>query len=543
MACSTPDKTESEIDVIAEINGLTVSADHFRNAFKEYYYRTGQVLAPDPETREAILNTQFNTYVLAVHAMDEGIDEQEETINQLKAIERRVLTEEYLEQIILADLEVTVPELRAYYLRFNTQLRASHLFGRTKEQIDQYYQRLQNGESFEELAKEAFQNDYLANNGGDIGRFTTDDLDIAFENAAFALKEGEISEPVRTAQGYSIIKITDRVTKPIITESEFNQNRDQLESYVYKKKKELAIRDHLFNFSENVVLTESADELWETFDDNYALMTQKDPEFITNLYRSNTILANFKEFEFSQSQFVEEYLASSSAMLNSISDKASFINFIKGVAYRAYMVQGAKEAQIDDQELVQASIDETYYTYLANQVNRRIEASIDFTPAELFEAYQENRDNFYTPLQVSMQRIVLSDEDQANRLRGELTAGANFTEAVSTFTTNNEDRFTNGELGFQSIKEYGFNSTALARLEVGELSEVLQYSENEFHIYKMLDRMEAKPMSFAEAQPMVDQFLTRKKLQELRARLIEDVKEKHNAVVDLEKLNELTIQI
>ena len=47
----------------------------------------------------------------------------------------------------------------------------------------------------------------------DIGRFTTDELDIAFENQAFSMAIGDIF-PIQTAQGFSIIKLTDRVTRP-----------------------------------------------------------------------------------------------------------------------------------------------------------------------------------------------------------------------------------------------------------------------------------------------------------------------------------------
>ena len=156
VSCSSENKNAENI--LAEIDGLTVSEAHFLNAFKEYYYRTGQVLNPNPATRKAILDTEFNTYVLAVHAQDEGIDETEEAIQRRQSIEKRVITEEYLEQIILSDITPTEAELRDYFKRFNSLLRASHIYARTEEEIQSYYQRFQNGESFEEIAKEAFQN-------------------------------------------------------------------------------------------------------------------------------------------------------------------------------------------------------------------------------------------------------------------------------------------------------------------------------------------------------------------------------------------------
>ena len=86
-------------------------------------------------------------------------------------------------------------------------------------------------------------------------------------------------------------------------------------------------------------------------------------------------------------------------------------------------------------------------------------------------------------------------------------------------------------------------STKLASLKVGEISEVIHYETGRYHIYKCLGREEADGQSFEEARDQVNNFLTSKKLKSLRASTIEDVKKKHNAVIDTQKLKELTIQI
>src|SRR5690606_12949586 len=70
------DKVNDE-DVLAQIEDFYVSTTHFENAFREYYYRTGQVLTSDDQTKQAILNSEFNTYVLAVYAEDLHLNETE----------------------------------------------------------------------------------------------------------------------------------------------------------------------------------------------------------------------------------------------------------------------------------------------------------------------------------------------------------------------------------------------------------------------------------------------------------------------------------
>ncbi len=541
IQCSSVHKEDK--NVLAQINDLTVTTTHFENAFKEYYYRTGQVLKPDVSTKVAILNSQFNTYVLAVYAEDENLNETDEAIQNRKAIDRRVLNEEYLNQVILSNIDITEQRLRDYFLRFNTQLRASHIYAKDKSTIEEYYLRLQNGENFERLASEVFEIPYLAEHGGDIGRFTTDDMDIAFEEAAFSLKLGEISKPVQTAQGYSIIKVTDRVSKPLITENEFNQRRDQLYSYVLKKEKELKTRDHINNFLSNLVFSEAViSDLWRLISNNYEGMTNKSPEFISNL-SGNELLIKYDGFNFSINDFKEELLISNTGLLNTIKDENSFRRFIEGVAYRSYLFTEAKNYKIDEQVFVQESINETYLHYLSELANNHLRLSINNTEAELYSEYQINQDLFVKPLEINFARIVLDTEEKANWISNEINSGMDFSSLVDLYTLNNEDRFTAGELGFKSIKDFGFSSTELALLEPGEVSGVIQYSQNEYHLYKCIERIEPKALSFSQAHDLVNEYLIKKKLRSLRDKTIEEVKDKHNATVYLKKLQELAIQI
>jgi parvulin-like peptidyl-prolyl isomerase len=77
------------------------------------------------------------------------------------------------------------------------------------------------GVSFKELAKQVFTDTTLRNNGGSLGYITWGYTDPSFESVAYSLKVGEVSRPVNTAQGYSIIKVDDRIEDPFTTETEF----------------------------------------------------------------------------------------------------------------------------------------------------------------------------------------------------------------------------------------------------------------------------------------------------------------------------------
>lgn len=536
---------EEEKDVLAQINDLTVTTTHFENAFKEYYYRTGQVLSLDFETKKAILENEFNRYVLVVKAQDLGFDNSQIAKNQEQLIERKVLVEEYLDQKILSDVTVTEEDLREYYIRFNTTLTASHIYSRTQEGIHSFKERLDEGESFESIAKEAFKNPYLANNGGDIGRFTTDEMDVSFENKAFSMTIGQISEPVKTSQGYSIIKLTDRVVTPKLTEYDFAQKKNQLQSYVLKKKKEVKSREYLADFIQSTSLNnEILEQLWTSFSQQRELAINQDSEFLNRFTSRNELLAKNGNYEFSVSDFASEYRIDLATNVGTIHSLESLKAYITGITYRSYLYDRAKEEKIHEQFLVKRSIEETFYDYLVGLVEDDLYQSVQNTPAELFSEYSENKDLYVKPLELNLSRIVLSNESKAEELLHKLkNREMDFESAVIEYSINNEDRFLKGEQGMKSIKEYGFLAPKLSDLQKDDLSEVIEYQSGEFHIYKCNNRVEARYMVFNEAAPQVDIYLKKQKFRALKEKTIEDIKKQYNAMVDGAKLKELNFKI
>jgi foldase protein PrsA len=67
-------------------------------------------------------------------------------------------------------------------------------------------ERIKNGEKFGKLAKELSIDSGSAKRDGNLGYFGRGKMVKEFENAAFNLQAGQISEPVKTQYGYHIIK-------------------------------------------------------------------------------------------------------------------------------------------------------------------------------------------------------------------------------------------------------------------------------------------------------------------------------------------------
>lgn len=79
------------------------------------------------------------------------------------------------------------------------------------EKLEEIKERALAGEDFSELAKQYSDDETTRSEGGDLGWLPVDMLQIEqFRNLAFALKEGEISEPFKTAFGYHLVKMVEK---------------------------------------------------------------------------------------------------------------------------------------------------------------------------------------------------------------------------------------------------------------------------------------------------------------------------------------------
>lgn len=87
------------------------------------------------------------------------------------------------------------------------KIKASHILVEKHSQALEIYEMVQSGENFEKLARQ-FSTDASKKRGGNLGEFGRGVMVREFEKAAFSLKVGEISSPVKTQFGYHIIKRT-----------------------------------------------------------------------------------------------------------------------------------------------------------------------------------------------------------------------------------------------------------------------------------------------------------------------------------------------
>lgn len=88
-------------------------------------------------------------------------------------------------------------------------VRASHILVASEREADRIIDEIKKGKDFSEMAKR-YSSCPSGKSGGDLGFFGKGQMVKEFEDAAFSLKQGELSRPIKTQFGYHIIKVTAR---------------------------------------------------------------------------------------------------------------------------------------------------------------------------------------------------------------------------------------------------------------------------------------------------------------------------------------------
>ena len=270
-------------DVLARVNGEAVKKVDFDRLIKNLEVKANQPVPPDrrDEVYRRTLDELLTYTVLSqeirarkVTVTDAEVDSH---IQQLqtrfptedafkKALDARGMTLEKLKEDTRIDISInkmvetevasqqapSSAQVREFYdknpekFKQDEAVRASHILFRVDEHADPaakkkamdeaqaVLKQARAGADFAELAKK-HSADGSAQQGGDLNFFTRGQMVPAFDQAAFAMKPGEISDIVTTQFGYHIIKVTERRAASTVP---FEQVSDRIKEFLTEQQKQ-----------------------------------------------------------------------------------------------------------------------------------------------------------------------------------------------------------------------------------------------------------------------------------------------------------------
>ena len=216
LAVSTPLAVSSlpagaEDKVIVVINGHEIKTSEVEIAAEDIAMQLGDL--PAKLRYPFLIEYLVERHLLAQAAVKQGVADSEDYKSRLAFYQAKALRDAYFNESIKPS--VTDEEVKAAYekeaskIKVAERVRARHILVQTEKEAKDVLARLNKGEKFEDIAKQVSL-DGSKDYGGDLGYFSAEEMVPEFSKAAFSLKIGDISPPVKTDYGWHIIKLEDR---------------------------------------------------------------------------------------------------------------------------------------------------------------------------------------------------------------------------------------------------------------------------------------------------------------------------------------------
>jgi peptidyl-prolyl cis-trans isomerase C len=203
--------------VVARVGDVDVTEKDIAFAGEAFADELANV--PDAQRRGVTIDAVVNMRLLARAALDAGLDKTEDFATQLEFMRLQTLRNLYVSEVVSpgvteADMQEGYQTLVVGQHKPEEQVHARHILVETKETAEKIIQELKDGKAFEELAKQS--KDPSGQSGGDLGFFGRGQMVKPFEDAAFALEVGGITQaPVESQFGWHVIKVEEkRTTEP-----------------------------------------------------------------------------------------------------------------------------------------------------------------------------------------------------------------------------------------------------------------------------------------------------------------------------------------
>ncbi len=233
---------EKLVAQLASKQGVSVSDDEVQQQIeKDFGYERNPTPTPTPDPTTAVTNTVTNTApAMTVAEFQKNYSNAITQLQDRKSVNEAEFRETYHNRLLRQKLQDAAP------LDVKTteeQVNARHILirfpevseGKTQEQaeaealakIQEIRKRIEGGENFEDVAKQVSDDTSNKEQGGDLGWFGRGRMVKEFEDAAFALEPGKLSEPVKTSFGYHLILVTEKDLNRAVDENELSQRRNQ----------------------------------------------------------------------------------------------------------------------------------------------------------------------------------------------------------------------------------------------------------------------------------------------------------------------------
>lgn len=231
--------------VLAKVNGRKITESDLEKVLSSLPQQQAMQMQGE-EGKKRLLNELIAGEMFYLDAVEKELDKEEEFQNILKETKENLL-QRYAVQKVMDDVDVKDEEAKEVYEQnkdkyiSDEKVSAKHILVDDEEKCKEIKEEIDNGLDFSDAAAK-YSSCPSSKKGGRLGEFGKGQMVPEFEEVAFKMEEGEISDPVKSQFGYHIIQLDKKVPAE---QKSFNEVKDQVKQQLVQQKQFQVYNDNV----------------------------------------------------------------------------------------------------------------------------------------------------------------------------------------------------------------------------------------------------------------------------------------------------------
>jgi parvulin-like peptidyl-prolyl isomerase len=530
---------------VAKVGKLAVTVQDFKDGFIGKYRSEDAAAKKSFDDRKAFVQESADHLLLVAEAYSRGFDKKPVVTDQLDQLAARKSLDLLYQQEIL-DKVVTEEAMQNHYKHSAEELRGRHILLKTppsdtssvqvnavKVRMDSIRQAVTRGLGFGEAAFRFSEDATTARDSGKLGWFSWGKMVDEFQAAAWNLKVGELSQPVRSPYGWHLILIDER--RPV-TQRPFEEMKKQIRDQMYRtegEKLNRMAREYVANLRKEAKI-EMRDDVWQ-------MMRKKveDPSA-----PQNKGLGNF--FSEKEKELTAATYKGGKVTVKDIADKVgdriqrvnwedpnSFKDLVGGIIEPKLLEKDARDKGLIKKALKDPDILRQKEQQMATMLEKEeITDKVKVDSAEIQSYYQAHLGEFIQDEERTVREIFIKEDSaKAARIAARGRKGENFEKLAKQFNEKESTKNENGKIGpFAKRRTDVLGTSAFAMANIGDIAGPLSMGKN-WSVIQLIEMTPSRTKSFDEVRSEAERQWRVAKTAELKDNLKKELAKKHPVTI------------